>query len=142
MRAARRRLLYNSPRMRKLSCAAILFDLDGVLVESRPVVERQWAIWAREHALDAAEVIRLAHGRPAVDTVRELAPELDANAEARKIEEREIADLEGVRAFPGAADLLSRIPPDRWAVVTSGSRALATTRLRGRIVGAANHGIR
>ncbi len=116
--------------MRKLSCAAILFDLDGVLVESRPVVERQWAIWAKEQGLDAAEVIHLAHGRPTIDTVRKLTPQLDAAAEASKIEQREIADLDGVRAMPGAADLLARIPPDRWAVVTSGSRALATTRLR------------
>jgi sugar-phosphatase len=115
--------------MRKLSCAAILFDLDGVLVESRPVVERQWGIWAEEHGLKAAEVIHIAHGRPTIETVRKVTPALDAAAEARTIEQREIADLDGLRAIAGAADLLARIPPDRWAVVTSGTRALATTRL-------------
>jgi sugar-phosphatase len=112
------------------SCQAILFDLDGVLVESRPVVERQWARWAKEHGLDAAEVIHIAHGTPTIDTVRTVAPQLDAAAEASTIEQREIADLDGVRVIPGAADLLARIPPDRWAVVTSGTRVLATTRLR------------
>jgi sugar-phosphatase len=114
----------------KLSCAAILFDLDGVLVESRPAVERQWSIWAREHHLDPAAVIHVAHGRPTIDTIRAVAPQLDAVAEAHKIEQREISDLDGVAAIPGAAGLLARIPNDRWAVVTSGTRDLATTRLR------------
>ncbi|MGI9102476.1 MAG: HAD family hydrolase [Terriglobales bacterium] len=116
--------------MRKLACAAILFDLDGVLVESRPAVERQWARWARDHQLDPAEVIPIAHGRPTIETVRMVAPQLDAEAELKVIEHREIEDLDGVRAIAGAADLLARIPGDRWAIVTSGTRALATTRLR------------
>jgi sugar-phosphatase len=113
----------------KLSCAAVLFDLDGVLVESRPAVERQWAIWARQHHLDPDKVIPIAHGRPTIETIREVAPHLDADAEAKAMEQREISDLEGVRAIAGAADLLARIPPDRWTVVTSGTRDLATTRL-------------
>jgi sugar-phosphatase len=115
--------------MRKLSCAAVLFDLDGVLVDSRAAVERQWSIWARAHGLDPATVIHAAHGRPTIDTIRQLAPHLDSAAEAMIVEQREIADLEGVRAIPGAADLLARIPGGRWAVVTSGTRRLATTRL-------------
>lgn len=116
--------------VKKLSCAAILFDLDGVLVESRAAVERQWAIWAREHHLDPDKVIPIAHGRPTIETIRELAPHLDASAEARTMEQREIADLDGVRAIAGAAGLLAAIPGDRWAVVTSGTRDLATVRLR------------
>ncbi|MGZ4820237.1 MAG: HAD family hydrolase [Terriglobales bacterium] len=116
--------------MKTLSSAAILFDLDGVLVDSRAAVERQWAVWAREHHLDPAQVIPIAHGRPTIETIREVAPQLDADAEAESMEQREISDLEGVRAIAGAADLLARIPPDRWAVVTSGTRNLATTRLR------------
>ncbi|MBZ5567425.1 MAG: HAD family hydrolase [Acidobacteriia bacterium] len=116
--------------MRKFSCSAILFDLDGVLIESRPAVERQWSIWAREHHLDPTQVIHVAHGRPTIETIREVAPQLDAAAEANLLEQREIADLDGLRAIPGAADLLANIPPDRWAVVTSATRALATTRLR------------
>jgi sugar-phosphatase len=116
--------------MPKLSCAAILFDLDGVLVKSRAAVERQWAIWAREHHLDPDKVIPIAHGRPTIETIRELAPHLDACAEAKTMEQREIADLDGVRAIAGAAGLLAAIPGDRWAVVTSGTRDLATVRLR------------
>lgn len=64
--AHHRKLKREAETMRTLSCAAILFDLDGVLVESRAAVERQWALWAREHHLDPAQVIRVAHGRPSV----------------------------------------------------------------------------
>lgn len=116
--------------VKKFSCAAILFDLDGVLVESRAAVERQWAIWAREHDLDPDKVIPIAHGRPTIETIREVAPHLDAGGEAKTMEQREIADLDGVRAIAGAAGLLAAIPGDRWAVVTSGTRDLATVRLR------------
>ncbi len=114
----------------KLSCSAILFDLDGVLVDSRPAVERQWTVWAREHNLDPAKVIPVAHGRPSIETIRQLAPHLDSEAENQIMEQREIADIEGIHAIAGAADLLARIPRDRWAVVTSATRDLARVRLR------------
>ncbi len=115
--------------MKTLSCSALLFDLDGVLVDSLEPVERQWTLWARRHHLDPAHVVRVAHGRPSIETIRELAPHLDAEAEDKLMEQAEISDRRGIRAIGGAADLLARIPPDRWAVVTSCSRQLATTRL-------------
>lgn len=117
--------------MTKISCAAILFDLDGVLVESRGSVERQWTIWAKEYGLDPEEVIHVAHGRPTIETIREFAPpHLDMEAELQKMETREIGDMDLVKVIAGAADLLARIPPDRWTVVTSGTRALAEARLK------------
>ncbi len=115
--------------MREFLCAAVLFDLDGVLVDSRGAVERQWSIWAAAHGLDPPRVLHVAHGRPTVETVRVLAPEAVAEAEAAQIKRGEIADLDGVRAVPGAAELLAMLPPERWAVATSGTRALATARL-------------
>ena len=116
--------------MQRLSCGAVLFDLDGVLVESRAAVERQWARWAREHDLDPDYVIPIAHGRPTIATIREVLPQADADAELLVMEQREIEDLAGVKAIPGAADLLASIPSDRWTIVTSGTRDLAETRLR------------
>lgn len=116
--------------MEKLSCGAVLFDLDGVLVESRAAVERQWTRWSREHGLDPEYVIPIAHGRPTIATIREVLPQADADAELLVMEQREIEDLEGVKAIAGAADLLASIPPDRWTIVTSGTRDLAETRLR------------
>jgi sugar-phosphatase len=116
--------------MALFSCAAILFDLDGVLVDSTPVVDRQYRIWANEHGLDPEAVIRVAHGVRTVEVVARFAPHLDALAETRKIEERESDDSDGVRVIPGAVAFLSSLPREQWGVVTSGMRLLATNRLR------------
>lgn len=111
-------------------CAAILFDLDGVLVDSTRSVERQWRIWARELGIDEEKAIDVAHGVRAIEVIRTVAPHLDAEAEVRKLESREAADYEGVTVMPGAAELVRSIPRDRWCVVTSGTRHLAVSRLR------------
>ncbi len=115
--------------MREFRCAAILFDLDGVLVTSTAAVARQWRLWAEERNLAPEEVLRIAHGRRTIEIVRLLAPELDAEAEAQRVEAREAADTVGVEIVGGARELLASLPPARWAVVTSGTRLLALSRL-------------
>jgi mannitol-1-/sugar-/sorbitol-6-phosphatase len=112
------------------NCSAILFDLDGVLVDSTRSVDRQWRKWAQENNLEPDAVVRAAHGRRTIETVRQVAPHLNAEAEMRKIERLEVEDTDGVVVMPGAADLLRSIPDGRWCVVTSGTRLLATGRLR------------
>jgi sugar-phosphatase len=107
----------------------ILFDLDGVLIDSTAGVARVWCDWGIRHGLDPEQTAHTAHGRRAIDTVRLLAPQLDANAELLDLERREIADSYDVIVFPGAARLLNSLPPRRWAIVTSGTRDLATHRL-------------
>ena len=116
--------------MTTFHCAAILFDLDGVLVDSTRSVERQWRTWAREHGIDGDKVMTVGHGVRAVEVVRAVAPHLDAEAEVRKLEAREAVDQDGVAAMPGAIELVGSIPEGRWGVVTSGTRHLATARLR------------
>jgi sugar-phosphatase len=111
-------------------CAAILFDLDGVLVDSIAVVDRQWRLWAKKHGLDPEYMIHIAHGHRTVETVAIALPDGDHAAEAAAVEQAEIDDIAGLRAGAGAAELVSKLPPNRWGVVTSGTRALATTRLR------------
>ncbi|HZR32076.1 MAG TPA: HAD family hydrolase [Terriglobales bacterium] len=110
-------------------CAAILFDLDGVLVNSTPAVARQWRLWARKHSILPEDVLRIAHGRRTVEVVRLLAPHLDADAESERIEKREADDVEGVTVVRGALELVSSLSDGLWAVVTSGTRYLATSRL-------------
>jgi sugar-phosphatase len=110
-------------------CAAILFDLDGVLVDSTRSVERQWRIWALEQGIGGDKVMAVAHGVRSVEVIRAVAPHLDAEEEVRKLEAREADDHEGVTAMPGAFELVGSVPDGRWGVVTSGTRLLATERL-------------
>ena len=116
--------------MGSLECGAVLFDLDGVLVDSTPAVTRVWSAWAVEHGYNPAEVVRIAHGRRAIETVELIAPHLDSMAELAKLERSELDDTDGLVVFAGAARLLAALPSNRWAVVTSGTRRLATRRLR------------
>jgi sugar-phosphatase len=110
--------------------AFLLFDLDGVLVDSGDAVQRAWRWWAGEHDLDWTVVEPVIHGRPSREAVAALLPGVDAAAESRRIEDFQTYDLDGVTAVPGARELLAGWPPDRLAVVTSASIPLATARLR------------
>jgi mannitol-1-/sugar-/sorbitol-6-phosphatase len=112
-----------------LVARAILFDIDGTLVDSTPVVERSWHTWAQEYGVDAEEVMRVCHGRRTEDTVAEfVTPRQLAGAVAR-LQALELADFDGVTALPGARELLDVLPRERWSAVTSGERALMTARL-------------
>lgn len=116
--------------MTEIRAAALLFDLDGVLINSTPAVARVWRRWALEHGFDPEDVVGRAHGRPSLTTVREYLPNADHEAENCEVERREIADLEGVVPLPGALDLLASLPADRWTIVTSCTRPLAEVRIR------------
>lgn len=111
------------------TCSAILFDLDGVLVDSTGSVDRQWRAWAKRKGVDGDRIMAIAHGVRAIEVIQRVAPHLDAEAELRDLEECEAKDREGVKVMPGAADFVRAIPDGRWGVVTSGTRHLASARL-------------
>ena len=112
-----------------LVCKAILFDLDGVLVDSAECVERAWRGWSAQHGLNAEDVIAIAHGRRTIETVRAVAPHLDVLNEVTTLELQEGMTSEGIYEIEGARDLIARLPGNRWAIVTSGTRAIASFRL-------------
>lgn len=113
-----------------ISAAAILFDLDGTLVDSTAVVNRSWKRWCAEFGVGAEAFARVhAHGRPAAELVAGLVPAGEAERALRRIEEIEVGDLDGVVALPGAHALLDALPADRWGIVTSCTAALARARL-------------
>jgi mannitol-1-/sugar-/sorbitol-6-phosphatase len=116
--------------MPTFSCSAILFDLDGVLADSTRAVDREWREWAARKGVDGDAIMAIAHGVRTIEVIRRVAPHLDAEVEASAIESHEAHDQTGVVVMPGAAELVRSIPVGRWGVVTSGSRLLATNRLR------------
>jgi sugar-phosphatase len=116
--------------MPSFSCSAILFDLDGVLVDSTGAVDREWRAWAQRKGIDGDAVMAIAHGVRTLEVIQRVAPHLDAEAEVCELERREADHQEGVTVMPGAAELVNSIPEGRWCVVTSGTLLLASARLR------------
>jgi sugar-phosphatase len=104
--------------------AAVLSDLDGVLVDSGAAVERVWREWAVSRALDPDLVARTAHGVPARQVIARVAPWLNPGIEGERVD-RLHAETGGT-ALPGASELLASVAP--LAVVTSCSRPLAAAR--------------
>lgn len=112
-----------------MEARAFLFDMDGVLVDSRAAIDRVRRRWARKVGLDEATVVALPHGMKTSAIIAGLAPHLDVRAEVRWLDADEERDLEGIAAIPGAAALLAQLEPREWAVVTSSGSTLAPRRL-------------
>lgn len=110
--------------------SAILFDLDGTLVDSTVSVIHHWQLFAERHGLELQDILAISHGRRTEETIRMLAPHLDAVAEAARHNLAETEETEGTREVPGAGALLASIPAERWTIVTSCPRPLAEARLR------------
>ena len=113
-----------------IHCLAVLFDLDGVLVDSAPVVERTWSRWAARHGMSIPDLVHRAHGRRSIETVQAVAPWLDAVAESAWLAAAELADTNGLQVMSGAAAALDALAEARHAIVTSCGRRLAELRLR------------
>jgi len=107
----------------------LLFDCDGVLVDSDASVISAWSRWAQRFGLSSDDVVKLVHGRRAVDTVSALIDAGRRDDALELINQFEVEDAITVRAIPGARDLLRTLPSRAWAVVTSGLLPLATARL-------------
>lgn len=119
----------SSPRAPK-TYQAFLFDMDGTLITSTAAAERVWTRWAQRHGVDVETFIPTIHGVRAADTIRrQNLPDIDLAAEVAWVERGEIEDVDGVAPIPGAIDFVRRLPPDRWAVVTSATVPLARARL-------------
>jgi mannitol-1-/sugar-/sorbitol-6-phosphatase len=116
--------------MKRFECLAVLFDLDGVLVDSTAYVEQQWRRWASARGLRPEPFLRVCHGRRALETIRMAAPDLDAEAEVKAFVPAEETETGPMGPLPGAVRLLDTLPRRSWAVATSGVRPIATARLR------------
>src|SRR5512139_810886 len=95
--------------MYTFDCQAVLFDVGGALVDSATRVERLWVAWSKKRGIDTGYLLQVMHGRPAAETIRIAAPHLSVQDEFQALEAEEIADMEGVRPYPSAGDLLGRL---------------------------------
>ena len=110
-----------------MTFAAVISDLDGVLVDSAAATSRAWARWGARHGLDGAAIQAANHGRPAREVVAEHVAAEALDAEATFLRDAEVGDTDGLLAFPGAAGVLA-LPA--VAIATSCVLPLAHARLR------------
>jgi sugar-phosphatase len=107
---------------------AVLFDLDGTLVDSTAAVRRSWDRWAREHDVDPARLSGF-HGVPSAAIVAALVAADRAEAATARIDRIELVDTEGIVPLPGAREALAALPPGRAAIATSCGAPLARARV-------------
>lgn len=120
------------PSRTLLACDAVLFDLDGVLIDSTAVVERHYRRFALRHGLDADALIADLHGRRMADIIAAALPGLRGQAladECARFEAAEAADVTDLAVIPGAAGLTHELKGRPWAIVTSGTAPVANRRL-------------
>ena len=109
---------------------AILFDMDGTIVDSSIPVRKAWKTWADEHGIDFDRVLAVMHGRRAIETMELLAPDLPQPETVDRFLSREALDVEGIVEIPGAGAFIAALPLERWGVVTSATKSMARARIR------------
>ena len=117
---------------RTVEIEAVLFDMDGTIVDSIEATERIWTSWAADHGV--LERLRIDHGRPAEHTIRTAMPHLEGAALEEAVAEQralEAADLVGIHPMTGVHELIGALETAGipWAVVTSADLTLALARM-------------
>ena len=108
----------------------LLFDMDGVLISSIGSVRRSWRKWAKIYGIPDADNYEVPHGMRAIEIVKSLRPDIDAEEGLRVVEDIEVDDTEDMKVLPGVKALLEGLPADRWAIVTSATKRLTVERLK------------
>lgn len=108
---------------------AVLFDMDGTLIDSGPAVEDAWSRWGVQRGLEPGDW-EFSHGVPARQVVARAVPPEEVDEALAEIEAIELVTLDGIVILPGAAEVLKVLPADRVAIATSCTAALAAARIR------------
>jgi len=113
-----------------IHCKAILFDLDGTLIDSAARIKRLWQTWGERRGIEPESIFQVMHGRRAGEIIQMFTPHLNVQNEVRDVESDEVSDMHDVQSYVGALELLTSLSTEQWAIVTSGSRQVTEARLR------------
>ncbi|MCY4233762.1 MAG: HAD-IA family hydrolase [Bacteroidetes bacterium] len=118
--------------MLSITCDAILFDLDGVLLDSNHIYEAHWELWANQRGISYSHILEVHHGRPVTETIQIVAPHLNPVEEAETYRDELLSSnhLKQVCPFDGVSSILYKLPIDRWAIATSAPRSSAIEMLK------------
>lgn len=105
-----------------LHTEGIIFDLDGVIADSRRMLREAWQKWCSLYGISIDDVRKVAHGRRAVDTIKILTPHLNPVDELKKLEAFETEFIEMIIPINGVLNFIDKIGNIPWGVCTSGSR--------------------
>ncbi|MFE6729663.1 HAD-IA family hydrolase [Streptomyces californicus] len=111
-----------------MKISAVLFDVDGVLLDSAGAHRKVWDAWSALHRLDPETVWGMTFGRRPEDTVQDVAAHLDPAAERKTLDRLLAREMGGVRPVEGAGELLGALSGRPWAIVTSGAREFVEAR--------------
>lgn len=111
--------------------AGVLTDMDGTLVDSTAAIERQWTTFLDWYGLPSESLPSALHGKRAEEHIRDLLPESLVGEAVSRMMAQEQADVDGVAALPGAADVLAQLDEAGvpWAMVTSGTAPVVRARM-------------
>lgn len=115
-------------KLAELEFDAVIFDMDGTLIDSTPAVARAWTTWAEEHDL-TAEQLAGHHGMPSARVVAKLLPDHQHESAIARINALEIDDVHDIVVLPGAADALAALRLAKNAIATSCTMPLARARI-------------
>ena len=110
-----------------VECNAIIFDMDGTLIDTSECIEKVWRKWGRKHNIEIKEIL---HGRTAIESLKILAPHLATEETALELENMVLDEIDNVKPIPGALEFITKLPANSWTVATSASEELAVASLR------------
>ncbi|GAA5799561.1 HAD-like domain-containing protein [Helicostylum pulchrum] len=116
-----------STSTKKIRAKAIIFDLDGTMVDTTPLVERHWHLFAKENGLDGYKA--RSHGVRTMETFEKWAPHKATPEEVAEFEKKLADESDGISVLPGVSSLLEKIPSDKWGIYTGGTQYMAKKRL-------------
>ncbi len=110
--------------MKTFECDAIIFDMDGTLIDTNECIEYVWKKWGEKYNVEIKEVL---HGITALESVKILAPHLATKEMAQELEDMVLQEADKIKLIPGSKELILKLPKDSWTIATSATIEIVNT---------------